>query len=48
MLLGLSPVWNHNLKGSHTTCAAKRSVIAYDDIEDRIRKEYVSEYHYVY
>ena len=26
-------------KGSHTTWATKRSVIAYDEIEDRIRKE---------
>ena len=41
-LLGLTQVWKRYPKGSHTTGATKRSVIAYDEIEDRICKEYVS------
>ena len=41
-LLGLSPVWKRYPKGSHTTGATKPLVIAYDEIEDRIFKEYVA------
>ena len=50
VLLGLSPVWNRYPKGSHTTGPAtctKGSIIAYDEIEDRLCKE-VSECHLVY
>ena len=39
VFLGLSPVWNRYTKGSHTTGATKRLIIAYDEIEDRICKE---------
>ena len=39
LLLGSSPVWNRYPKGSHTTLASKHSIIAYDEIEDRICKE---------
>ena len=39
VLLGLSPVRNHYPKGSHTKGATKRSIIAYDEIKDRICKE---------
>ena len=39
VLLGLSPVWNNYAKGSYTTGATKRSIIAYCEIEDRICKE---------
>ena len=38
VLLGLSPVWNHYPKGSHTKGATKHSIVAYDEIKDRIRK----------
>ena len=43
-MLGLYPVWNCYPKGSHTTEATKPSIIANDEIEDKICKEYVSEY----
>ena len=39
VLLDLSPVWNCYPKGSHTKGATKRSIIAYDEIKDRICKE---------
>ena len=35
-LLGLFPVWNNYPKGSYTAGATKRSIIAYDEFEDRI------------
>ena len=38
VLLGLSQVWNRYPKGSHTKEATKRSIIAYDEIKDRICK----------
>ena len=39
VLLGLSSVCNPYPKGSHTKGATKRSIIAYDEIKDRICKE---------
>ena len=39
VLLGLSPVWNYYPKGGHKKGTTKRSIIAYDDIKDRICKE---------
>ena len=39
VLFGLSLVWNRYTKGSHKTGATKISIIAYDEIEDRICKE---------
>ena len=45
VLLGLSPVCNCYPEGSHTKVATKRSIIVYDEIKDRICKEYVSEFH---
>ena len=47
VVLGSSPVCNRYPKGSHTKGATKRSIIAYDEIKDRICKEYFSEYHLV-
>ena len=39
VLLGLSPVWSGYPNGSHTKGATKPSIIAYDEIKDRICKE---------
>ena len=39
VLLGSSPVWNCYLKGSQMAGATKRSIIAYDEIEDKICKD---------
>ena len=39
VLLGLSPVWNRYPKGGHKKGATKSSIIAYDEIKDRICKE---------
>ena len=35
-------------KGSYTTGATKPSIIAYGEVEDKIGKVLVSEYHLVY
>ena len=39
VLLGLSTVWTCYPKGSHKKGTTKRSIIAYDNVKDRICKE---------
>ena len=39
VMQGLSQVWNRYPKGSQNTCAPYRSIIAYDELKDRICKE---------
>ena len=42
VLVGLSLVWNHYPKGSRTKGATKFSITAFNEIKDRICKEYRS------
>ena len=39
VLLGLSPVWNRYPKGGYKKGTTQRSIIAYDEIKDKICKE---------
>ena len=47
VLIGVSPLWNHYPKGSHTKWATKHSIIVYDGIKDKTCKGYVSEHRFV-
>ena len=46
--VGLSIACDFLAMSSHAKGATKRSIIAYDEINDRICKELVSEYYMIY